>query len=379
MRVATTLALALLPLVSHLPTHAAASIPYVVERTVYLMGTRATLVVYGTDRAAALRTLEQLVRSLERTEAELSTWRSDSVLSAVNRQPVGEPLELPAPVCALWAELTAWHRATDGAFDPAVGALSEVWGLREAGRRPSPGELAAARAATGLTHVRFEATACQVTRLVDVTIDAGGFGKGEALLRLLRQPAGGGVWMINLGGQIAVSGVPPAGPWPVAIAHPARRAEIGLEIALDGGSLATSGASERSYDVDGGTVAHILAPRTGRPLHRPESVTVWHEDPLAADILSTALYVMGREVGLRYADEHRLAAMFLAPAGEAADAAVTLRASRAFRQRFRWSVSERCDRPFPHGHVHLTGTAVHAPYPRAVDPDTPLTPPPPRR
>ena len=333
MRVATTVALALLPLVSLLSTHAAASIPHVVERTVYLMGTRATLVVYATDRAAALWQLEQLVRSLERTEADLSTWRSDSVLSAVNGQPVGEPLELPAAVCALWGKLMGWYRATNGAFDPAVGALSEAWGLREAGRRPSPGELAAARAATGLTHVRFESTACRVTRLVDVTLDAGGFGKGEALFRLLRQPPGTGVWMVNLGGQIAVSGAPPAGAWPVAIAHPVRRAEVGLEIALADGSLATSGASERSYDVEGDTVAHIVDPRTGQSVHRPESVTVWHEDPLAADILSTALYVMGLEAGLRYADEHRLAAMFLAPAGATAEA-VTLRASRAFHQRF---------------------------------------------
>ena len=314
---------------------------HAVERTVYLMGTRATLVVHATDRAAALRQLEQLVRSLERTEAELSTWRSDSVLSAVNRQPVGEPLELPAPVCALWSELTTWHRATNGAFDPAVGALSEAWGLRDTGRRPSPGELAAARAATGLTHVRFEAMACRVTRLVDLSLDAGGFGKGEALSRLFRQPAGSGAWMVNLGGQIAVSGALPAGAWPVAIAHPARRAESGLELGLAGGSLATSGASERSYDVEGGTVVHILDPRTGRPLHRPESVTVWHEDPLVADILSTALYVLGLEAGLQYADEQRLAAVFLVPVGEAVDAGVTLRASRAFRQRFPWSVPEK--------------------------------------
>ena len=332
MRVAATVALALLPFALSLAP-GVVSASQTVERTVFLMGTRATLVVRAPDRAVALQQLEQMVRSVERTEAELSTWRTDSALSRVNRQPVREPLELPAPVCALWRELTAWQRATGGAFDPAVGALVEAWGLRTAGRRPSPDELAAAKVATGLTRFRFEATACRVTRLAEVTLDAGGFGKGEALSRLLRQP-GGGVWMVDLGGQIAVSRASPAGAWPVAIAHPARRAERGVELTLDGGSLATSGASERSYDVEGATVAHILDPRIGQPVHRPESVTVWHEDPLAADILSTALYVMGPEAGLRYAEEHRLAVLFLAPAGDAADAAVTHHASLAFRQRF---------------------------------------------
>ena len=336
MRVATPVAIALLSFVS-LPSllwpRAAASTPQAVERTVYLMGTRATLVLFATARAAGLRQLEAMVRSLERTEAELSTWRTDSVLSTVNRQPVGEPLELPAAVCALWGELTVWHRVTDGAFDPAVGALSVAWGLREAGRRPSPGRLAAARAVTGLTHFRFEPSACRVTRLVGVTLDAGAFGKGEALRRLLRQPAGAGSWMVDLGGQIVVSGAPPTGAWPIAIAHPARRAETAVEIILEGGSLATSGASERSFETEGGLVAHILDPRTGRPLHRPGSVTVWHEDALTADILSTALYVLGPEAGLRHADEHGFAALFLAPARGGRDT-VVLRASRAFHQRF---------------------------------------------
>ena len=339
MRVAAIVALALLWRAPLLSPEAAASTPQAFERTVYLMGTRATLVVHATDRAAALRQLEQLVLSLERTEAELSTWRSDSVLSAVNRQPVGEPLELAAPMCALWAELTAWHRATHGAFDPAVGALGGAWGLRAAGRRPSPGELAAATAVTGLTHFRFEASACRVTRLTDVTLDAGAFGKGEALRRLLQLPAGDHFWMVNLGGQIAVSGAPPAGAWPVAIADPTRRADTAVEIALDGGSLATSGVSGRPYEIDDGIVAHILDPRTGRPLHRPESVTVWHEDALTADILSTALYVLGPETGLRYADEHGLAVLFLTPTSGGGRGSVAPGASRAFHQRFLWSAS----------------------------------------
>ncbi|HJN40115.1 MAG TPA: FAD:protein FMN transferase [Chloroflexota bacterium] len=335
MRVAATVALALLSL---LPLSAStvtlARTPELVERTVYLMGTRATLVLLATDRATGVRRLEDMVRSLERTEAELSTWRTDSVLSTVNRQPVGEPFQLPAPICVLWGELTAWHRATEGAFDPAVRALAEAWGLRESGRYPSPEELAAARAVTGLAHFDFDASTCRVTRVVDATLDAGAFGKGAALRRLLLQLETGAAWMVDLGGQVAVSGTLPTGPWPVAIAHPARRAQTTFEVALDDGSLATSGASERSFEVGGGMVAHLLDPRTGRPLHRPESVTVWHEDALVADVLSTALYVMGLEAGLRFADEQGFAAVFLTPSNNRDGDAVTPHASQAFRQRF---------------------------------------------
>jgi len=302
-----------------------------VERTVYLMGTRATFVVHATDRGVGLRQLDRMVRSVEQTEAELSTWQSESVLSTLNRQPIGEPFTLSLPVCGLWGELTAWHRDTDGAFDPAIGSLIEAWGLRVGGRRPSTADQAAALQVSGMAHLRFDAAGCRLTRTVAVTVDAGAFGKGEALRRLARlQDELAARWMVDLGGQLAVSGAP-VGGWQVAIAHPTRRAEPAVVLALESGSLATSGASERSYAIEGGMVAHILDPRTGRPLDRPGSVTVWHEDALTADILSTALYVLGPEAGLRYADAHRLAALFLTPVGEAA---VTLRASRTFRRRF---------------------------------------------
>ena len=305
-----------------------------VERTVHLMGTWATLVVEATDRAAGLHALERMVGAIEHTEAWLSTWRADSVLSALNRYPVHEPFGLPPPLCGLWPRLARWHRLTGGAFDPAVGRLVEAWGLRAGGAVPAPDALRAALAATGFAHFRFDAETCRVTRSADATLDAGAFGKGEALRRLVDASAGGDPWMVDFGGQIAVGGKPAGAGWPVAIAHPARRHQAALALTLTTGSLATSAASERSVVVDGRPVAHILDPRTGLPVHRPDSVTVWHEDPLAADVLSTALYVMGAGEGLGYAERHGIAALFLTPRADSGAGPVTVRASRTFEARF---------------------------------------------
>ena len=146
------------------------------------MGTRVTLVVQAADRAAGLHALERMVGRIERTEASLSTWRADSVLSALNQRPVDEPFELPPAVCELWPRLARWHRLTDGAFDPAVGRLVEAWGLRGGGSAPTPDVLRAARAATGFAHFRFDADTCRVTRMADATLDAGAFGKALFLI-----------------------------------------------------------------------------------------------------------------------------------------------------------------------------------------------------
>lgn len=304
-----------------------------VKRQAYLMGTRASLTILAVDRRQGLDSLERMLRVLEAAEAELSTWRPDTLLSAINRQPVGMPWSGPASLCSLLGELALWHRETAGAFDPAVGSLIRAWGLREAGRWPEPAELGRARAASGLGHLAIERAPCRITRLRELLIDAGAFGKGEALDRVAAEAraAGARPWIVDLGGQVAVGASDGEG-WPVALAHPRRRGEAALELRLDSGSLATSGGAERDLEVDGRAIGHILDPRSGRPLSRALSVTVWHRRALIADVLSTALYVMGPERGLAWAEQRAIAACFLIP--EERGAAFTVRASRAFTERF---------------------------------------------
>ena len=284
-----------------------------VERTVYLMGTTATFVVEATDRPAALKQLERMVRVVESTEAELSTWREDSVLSRLNGHPVDTWLSMPDTVCVILREVARWHRITVGAFDPAIGSLVAAWDIRGTGRVPARDALAVAVDGSGFQHVAIDGERCAAMRSADVMLDAGGFGKGAAIARVAREEqAHSGVWLIDFGGQVAVSGPGVDGPWPVAIAHPLLRETALVELLLGEGSVATSGGSERDLAVDLETrVGHIVDPRTGQALTRASSVTVWHEDPLAADALSTALYVMGTRPGLEWAEDHGIAAYFV--------------------------------------------------------------------
>ena len=332
MKVARTVLVAsLLPFLLQFET---VSTQVVVPRTVYLMGTRATLTVRVPDRDVAVQQLERMVRSLEETEAELSTWRSDTDLGTLNHQTVGEGLVISPPLCRLWPELTFWHRETQGAFDPAVGSLVEAWGLRGTGRLPSPSELLAALSHSGWENLSFDGARCRVVRNVGVTVDAGAFGKGVGLRRLQREFGEFGSWLVDLGGQVAVSEASSADPWPVAIADPRHRDLAVHGVRLAEGSLATSGGSERSQFVGGRAVGHILDPRNGRPVDWAGSVTVWHQDPFVADALSTALYVMGPEMGPCYAEIRDLAALFLEPLSVTEDSKLSTRATTGFRSQF---------------------------------------------
>jgi thiamine biosynthesis lipoprotein len=287
----------------------------VVQREAYVMGTRVRLVALGPDRQAVVGRLDAALAALERTDRALSTWQDDSAVSRFNRWPVGMPWAAGDPLCAQLGDVFAWVRETAGAFDPAVGALTEVWRIHAGGAVPAPAALEAARARSGSHLVRFDGEACALTRLADVRLDVGAFGKGAGL-DLAAAALAGQRWLIDLGGQVSVGGDGPDGPgWLVDVAHPRARERPVLSVRLTAGSLATSGGSERDLVVDGRRVGHVLDPRTGEPASFAGSVSVWHERALAADALSTALYVMGPDEGLRWAESRGLSAAYVIPAG----------------------------------------------------------------
>ena len=282
-----------------------------VQRSAYLMGTRADLSAWAASRTEGLARLDRALAALEETERALSTWRDTSQLASLNRAALQTPWQADPALCALLATVVDWDRASSGAFDPAIGSLIDAWALRGAGRVPSDAELAQARAASGLRNFALDRARCTVQRRGPAIMDEGAFGKGEALDRAAPHLAGV-AWTINLGGQVSVGGRPPGrDAWTVAVADPTDRHHVFLTVRLEAGSLATSGGSERDLVADGRRIGHILDPRTGRPAEFQGSVTVWHERGLAADILSTTLYVLGPDEGLAWAEARGVAACFL--------------------------------------------------------------------
>ena len=303
------------------------------ERRLHLMGTVCTMIYYGEGQRGGRNRLEGFVRILESTERQLSSWRLDSSISRVNQHPVGQPFALEPGLCRLFAALFFWQRATQGAFDPAIGAWIEAWDLRGQGRFPTPEASRRAQDRAGMARLHYQPSSCQLTRLTETALDAGAFGKGEALDRVRRHATQKDArrWMVDLGGQIAVQGAPPGQEaWTIRLTHPARRHQSLLSIAINSGSLATSGGVKRDRRVNGERVGHIIDPRSGKPASFRGSVSVWHESALVADILSTALYVMGSHQGLDWAQRRDLAVCFL----ELEDDGVRIQPSAAFAERF---------------------------------------------
>ena len=135
--------------------------------------------------------------------------------------------------------------------------------------------------------------------------EEGAFGKGYAIDRML-DVLGASDAIINFGGQLGVRGA-----HLVTIADPENRAKPVLELTIRDASISTSSGSEKTFVAGGRRFSHILDPRTGQALPPRGSVSVIAADALTADILSTALYVMGPETGLRWAREHGVTTIFI--------------------------------------------------------------------
>ena len=124
---------------------------------------------------------------------------------------------------------------------------------------------------------------------------------------------------IYVGGEVRTRGRNEAGAaWQVAIERPSPHGDaIQRLVPLSDLAITTAGDYRKYREVDGQRVAHILDPRTGRPLtHRLASVTVIDALAVRADAFDTALMVLGTEEGMALATKLNLAALFIERNGD---------------------------------------------------------------
>jgi len=262
---------------------------------------------------------------LDRLVGEVSHWEPQSALSRFNRAAAGECVVLPED---LWTVLNAALEAaagSDGAFDPTMGRLVDLWGFGPAGARldaPSPEAVTAARAAAGWRRLQLSAADRSARQPGGLALDLSGIAKGYGVDLIAETLAGLGVsaCLAEIGGELRGVGVRPNGePWWVEIETPPDLAAAPppIRLALHGLAVATSGDYRLSRETGGRRVAHTLDPRTGAPLvEAPASVTVIHESCMMADALSTVLTVLGPEAGAAYAEARGLAARSLTREGD---------------------------------------------------------------
>lgn len=269
--------------------------------------------------------------TLDRVVAQMSSWEFDSDLCRYNRAPAGSWQTLPQPFFEVLRASLRVAEASDGACDPTVAPLVDLWGFGPsggAGRIPDAAAVAAARTRVGWRRVVLDETGQRALQAGGVALDLSGIAKGHGVdavatwLRAQGVPAA----LVEVGGELYGYGRKPDGrPWRVLVeAWPdegdgddERDALPPCVLALDGCAVATSGDHWHRFAHDGRVFAHSIDPRSGAPVaHAPAAVTVLADDALHADAWATALTVMGADAGFDFATARGIAARFVISGGD---------------------------------------------------------------
>jgi FAD:protein FMN transferase len=280
------------------------------------MGTRWSVQLYAEGRLDD-RAIRHLIGArLQRVIDQMSGWEPDSDLSRFGRSAPGSWSPIPEPFGRVLAEALRIAELSDGAFDPTMGALVDLWGFGPAGPQAQPPDDAAIADALALAGWgRLGLEGGRALQPGGLMLDLSGIAKGFAVDDVADALSEAGVrsFLVEIGGELRGEGAKGDGsPWWVALEQPPGAAFAPLVAALHDLSIATSGDYRRSFEHDGSRYAHTLDPRTGRPAADLATVSVLHRSCMTADALATAIGVLGPDEGMAFAARHEVAAWLVA-------------------------------------------------------------------
>ncbi len=253
---------------------------------------------------AAIADVQKLVQvELSAFDAAFSQWRNDSEIARANAHASSEPLPLSPRFAAVLQDALAVAAATDGAFDPTVKPLSDLYrAAKKSGQPIDPAALAAAKARVGYGLVQVRDGALVKAR-PDVQLDLDGLVAGAACDAIAAKLPQLGVasFYLEVTGEVLCRGEKaPGQPWRIGVVDP-RADVVGDDeplrvLALRDQSLCTSGDYRNRTLVGGKLLHHVFDPRTGsNPEHRIVSASVLAERAAIADAFGTAFLVLGAD------------------------------------------------------------------------------------
>ncbi len=267
------------------------------------MGCDFEILVVANQQHEADTYIDVAVAEITRIERLISSWDSLSQTALVNRKAGIQPVKVNPLLIELMQHAVGISKLTDGAFDITFASLKPVWKFDGSMTQvPSPDKVAASISNIGYEYIQLNPQDSTVflTRK-GMKIGFGAIGKGfaadKAKKKLMDMGVVGGI--INASGDMNTWGKQPNGSeWTVAITNPLQKDKAFAWLPLRNGAVATSGNYEKVITLNGQKYSHIIDPKTGYPATGLVSVTVFSPKAELCDALATAIFVMGKEVGI---------------------------------------------------------------------------------
>lgn len=279
-----------------------------------IFGTYYTIKIRGAQQTADIK--KAVTARLNEIDKQMSVFREDSEISAINRAPAGQNISLSPDMQKVMRAADTVYRQSGGAFDPTLGRLIDMWGFG-AGKKtePSPQELSGALADVGFDKLGFTddfGTLRKTKGGAYINLSAIAKGYGVDAIAQVLDDRGCTDYIVEIGGEVKAKGLRNASaPWNIGINRPQPDADDNISVvALSNMAVATSGNYRNFYQKDGQNFGHTISARTGRPVQTDVlSASVFNDSCMYADAYATAIVALGVDKGLALADKYRLKAI----------------------------------------------------------------------
>lgn len=266
---------------------------------------------------------------LRKVDEAVNLWMPGSVISRLNNWDRTDTVFAFVDSSLVWSVIyersRSLYQESEGAFDPTVQPLVELWGFGLSRRK----SVASEDVDAVMPHVGFEWSRLDMNEVFENRVykrtemlkrdslcglDFNSIAQGYTvdLLADLLLASDVADFMVEVGGEVKCHGTNGSGePWRIAIDKPVEDWSEGRQleavVALKNAAICTSGNYRKFYlDDDGVRRSHTIDPRTGYPVeHTLLSATIRASDAALADGLATTCMVLGPEAGKEFIMAYR--------------------------------------------------------------------------
>jgi thiamine biosynthesis lipoprotein len=273
-----------------------------VRHTFRALGTECMLHFMPENSTQATQFIVQATQWVEAFEARYSRYKTDSLISKINRHAGFEWTTLTPEDEVVFGLCDSLHFLSQGIFDPTVLAVSRLWDYKaNPPSVPTYHEVKSAMELVGWKKVERKPGKIHLPK-VGMQLDLGGFGKEYAVDCVAEIAIQLGIdnFLIDFGHDIRVKGRAPTAPlWHIGLEDPAKPETCWNTVAITDRSIASSGDYLRYFTHNNRRYGHIVDPRTGYPVPVDgASVTIIASTCLEAGLYATTAFILGPEHGL---------------------------------------------------------------------------------
>lgn len=276
------------------------------------LGTFVEITVGGPQPEATLhRAADKAFEMIACVQSLMSYHDCASEVSRLNQCGHLVPMTVHPWTWRVLATALELSRETGGVFDICIARH-----LAKNGYLPAPPAAASSKIAPGSWQDIQLLEGHRVFFRKLLQIDLGGIAKGFAIDKAADwlETCGLTHAVVNAGGDLRVIGHSP--PTTVGLRHPASPFSPALPATMLRRALATSAIYFSRKRIGKETVSPIVHPRTGRPVRRGTSVSVFAPTCMVADALTKTVLLTAQEVWTRLLTARDAVALLLSPTGE---------------------------------------------------------------